>query len=137
MAINPQDSYSPILLGRLDLLENRTEAAGQIFAKSSSSLYRLQGLVLVEHARGHDSQSSAALARLVAEYGAASPYEIAQAYGGLGDQDGALQWLEKAAVTRNPDLQELMFDPLFAALNRNARNDARYTSLLHRLGLPN
>jgi serine/threonine protein kinase/tetratricopeptide (TPR) repeat protein len=137
VAINPASAYSSILLGRLDLLENRIDEAAEIFARSSSSLLRLQGLVLVEHARGHDSQSRAALSQLVAEYGATSPYQIAQAYGWLGDRAGALNWLEKAAVTRNPDLQELMFDPLFTALNQDSRNDARYTSLLHQLGLSN
>jgi len=55
---------------------------------------------------------------------------IALIYGGLGDQDQAMVWLNKSYEARfNPSiLLRPAFDPL--------RSDARFEDLLHRVGLP-
>jgi TolB-like protein/DNA-binding winged helix-turn-helix (wHTH) protein/Tfp pilus assembly protein PilF len=56
---------------------------------------------------------------------------IALIYVGLGDQDQAMSWLDKAYNARfNPSiLLRPAFDPL--------RSDPRFKDLLHRIGLPN
>jgi hypothetical protein len=55
---------------------------------------------------------------------------IALIYVGLGDNDQAMSWLEKAYETRfNPSiLLRPAWDPL--------RSDARFKDLRHRIGLP-
>ena len=59
-----------------------------------------------------------------------SAAEIALIYAGLGENDQAMTWLEKAHSERfNPSiLLRPAFDPL--------RSDPRFQNLVHRIGLP-
>jgi TolB-like protein/Tfp pilus assembly protein PilF len=59
-----------------------------------------------------------------------SPYDFAQIYAGLGDQDQALAWLEKAYADRAPLLDNLNVNPIFDGL----RADPRYANLAQRMG---
>jgi tetratricopeptide (TPR) repeat protein len=60
-----------------------------------------------------------------------SPYLFAVVYVGLGDQDQAFAWLEKAFQDRSFLLIWLKVEPLFDSL----RGDPRYADLLRRIGL--
>jgi tetratricopeptide (TPR) repeat protein len=57
---------------------------------------------------------------------------IAGVYVGLGENDQAFEWLEKAYQERDFQLTYLAVEPAFDSL----RSDPRYTTLLQRLGLP-
>jgi hypothetical protein len=62
-----------------------------------------------------------------------SPYMIAVIYSGLGHNDNAFQFLEKAYQGRSPDIAyfikaDLRIDTL--------RSDPRFRDLLRRIGLP-
>jgi eukaryotic-like serine/threonine-protein kinase len=57
--------------------------------------------------------------------------QIAIVYAGLGDNDKAFAWLEKGCAERNPQLEFLKVDPVWA----NLRSDPRYTAMLKRIGL--
>jgi hypothetical protein len=59
------------------------------------------------------------------------PAQIAIGYIGLGDQDSAFAWLERAHAEHSEVLNFLKMDPMFDAL----RPDARYAELLRRVGL--
>lgn len=61
-----------------------------------------------------------------------SPYLIATVYSGLGDKDSAFHWLEIAFGERDDLLVTVKVDPMFASL----RSDARFATLLRRIGLP-
>jgi tetratricopeptide (TPR) repeat protein len=61
-----------------------------------------------------------------------SAYFIALAYVGLGDNDNAFTWLEKALAERSGPFNELNADPMFDRL----RTDARFPALVRRMGLP-
>jgi serine/threonine protein kinase/TolB-like protein/Flp pilus assembly protein TadD len=60
-----------------------------------------------------------------------SAYHIALIYAGLGDKGEAFNWLEKAFEQRADYLVFLKVDPRFDTLH----NDARFASLLSRIGL--
>ena len=60
-----------------------------------------------------------------------SPYTVAAIYTGLGDQDQAFNWLEKAVEERDIWLMNLKVDPVFAKL----RSNRRFTDLLARIRL--
>jgi Tfp pilus assembly protein PilF len=62
----------------------------------------------------------------------APPYFVALAYAGLGDNDNAFHWLEKALQERSGPFNELNADPLFDPL----RADPRFSALVRRMGLP-
>jgi serine/threonine-protein kinase len=61
----------------------------------------------------------------------AAPYDVALAYAGLGENDNAFKWLEKALQERSGSFNELNADPIFDRL----RPDPRFAVLLRRMGL--
>jgi tetratricopeptide (TPR) repeat protein len=60
-----------------------------------------------------------------------SPYFIAVVYVGLGDDEEALRWLEKAYEERHPYLILLKVEPVFD----NLRKNERFLDLQKRVGL--
>jgi serine/threonine-protein kinase len=59
------------------------------------------------------------------------PMSIAVTYVGLGDNENAFAWLEKAYAERSMGLQTLKIHPIFDGL----RSDSRFQDLLRRVGL--
>lgn len=60
-----------------------------------------------------------------------SPYTVAAIYTGLGDQEQAFNWLEKAVEERDIWLMNLKVDPVFAKL----RSNRKFADLLARIRL--
>jgi tetratricopeptide (TPR) repeat protein len=60
-----------------------------------------------------------------------SPYTVAAIYAGLGDEEQAFKWLEKAVEGRDIWLMNLKVDPVFAKL----RTQRKFTDLLARIRL--
>ena len=60
-----------------------------------------------------------------------SPYTVAAIYAGLGDQERAFEWLEKAVEGRDIWLMNLKVDPVFAKL----RSQRQFTDILARIRL--
>ncbi|HET6861482.1 MAG TPA: winged helix-turn-helix domain-containing protein [Pyrinomonadaceae bacterium] len=60
-----------------------------------------------------------------------SPYTVAAIYAGLGDNDSAFKWLDKAVEERDIWLMNLKVDPVFAKLRPNSR----FSELLARIRL--
>ena len=67
-----------------------------------------------------------------AEAGRGSPFGVAIAFAAAGERDLAFQWLDKAFVTRTPQLLHIVADPSFDDI----RTDPRYKALLRRIGVP-
>ena len=59
-------------------------------------------------------------------------YLIGMIYVGLGENDEAFKWLEKAYQDRSWWLRFIKMDPMVDGL----RSDARFASLLQRIGFP-
>ena len=59
------------------------------------------------------------------------PTAMAAIYVGLGDHDGAIAVLERAADERDPSLRALVAEPMLVPL----RGDPRFAGLLERVGL--
>jgi len=62
-----------------------------------------------------------------------SPYDLADSYVRLGDQEQALHWLQVAYEERSPYLANLQIEPRLDGL----RGDARFQDLVTRVGLKN
>ena len=58
-------------------------------------------------------------------------FSLAQLYAGLGEQDQAFAWLERAYQEHDHSLNGLRVSPFFAPL----RSDPRFTQLLKKVGL--
>jgi len=68
----------------------------------------------------------------VSKRGYVSPYNIAQIYARLGDNNQAIGWLERAYNERDSKLTYVKVEPAFDGL----RSDSRFQKLLQRLVLP-
>jgi hypothetical protein len=93
---------------------------------------KLTGQALAYHALGREQHSNAALAGLIAKYGADAGYQIAQVYAYCGESAKSFEWLERAYKQRDAGLPDIKTDPLF----KNLRHDPRYTELVKKMHLP-
>ena len=80
---------------------------------------------------GRTEEARALLSEMLAR-GDASPYDVAIAYVGLGENDNAFTSLDKALQERSGPFNELNADPIFDRL----RQDPRFAALLGRMGVP-
>lgn len=129
LAIAPSSIRARFNLGQLDLLENRPEQALTAFRQIEDRGFSLMGEAMAEHSLGHLDASQRALDQLIALDEA---WPVAEVYAWRGENDHALDWLERAYSHHDPGLTWIKTYPTFRAL----RGDARYTALLRRMNLP-
>jgi len=130
--LNPQAAQVHSALGKVLLAEGKPQQALVEIEKEPSELRKLTGEVLVYHALGHERNSNAALAALIAKYDADSAYQVAQGYAFRGESGHAFEWLERAYKQRDGGLSQIKIDPLLKTL----RHDQRFSLLLTRMRLP-
>ena len=94
-------------------------------------MHQLEALALAEFARGHRSESDAALAELKKTFADNCPYQIAEVYAYRNEPDGAFEWLEHAWQVRDPGVSWFKV----ATLLRNLHKDPRWPELLKKVGL--
>lgn len=87
---------------------------------------------IIYHKLGRLADASLVLARITQLGGDAAAYQFAQIYAQWGDQNGALQWLEKALRLGDPGLVYTKADPLLDPL----RNGPRFTAVIAALKFP-
>jgi tetratricopeptide (TPR) repeat protein len=130
LEVDPTHYVSHLRVGLVCLQKNlpneAIDAMRQAVVHSGGSTEALAGLAQA-HAVAGDTP---AMARIVKELGESghryvSPYNVAIAYGAIGDKHRALEWLERAYQEHNPDLIELAREPSFASL----RSDAKFREL--------
>ena len=112
------------------LMKGEPAAALAAMQRESSAYWRSVGLPIVFHALGRKAESDAALASLIEAHQSDAAYNIAYVLAYRGETDRAFEWLEKAVANRDPGLDDIAVDPLFARL----RQDPRWQPLLRRLG---
>src|SRR5256886_11692009 len=94
--------------------------------------FRRFELALAHYARGDRPAADAALADLIAKAREGFAYQIAEVYAVRGEADKAFEWLQISFDDRDAGALGLLVDPLL----RGLRDDARYKTLLAKLGLP-
>ena len=94
--------------------------------------YRRFELALAHYARGDRPAADAALAELIAKDRDVMAYQIAEVYAWRGEKDKAFEWLQVSLDNHDTGMLSLLIDPLMRGLH----HDARYNSLLAKIGLP-
>jgi TolB-like protein/Flp pilus assembly protein TadD len=130
--LNPQATYVHLTMGEALIVEGRPQQALAEIEKEPIEWGKLTGQALAYHALGREQDSNAALENLIAKYGSAGAFQIAQVYAYRGESDKSFEWLERAYQQRDSGLPEIKNDPLF----KNLRHDPRYNELLKKMGLP-
>ena len=129
--LNPHSDGAPYLEGLVALSRGRPRDALAAFEREPAVLWRLQGEALAYHALGQSAASDAALAEMTRQFAGDSAFQIAEVHAFRGDNDAAMEWLERAYAQRDGGLSETRGDPLL----RNLQPDPRYAAFLGRMGL--
>ena len=132
LELDPGGAFRHLAIGRVLLLQGKTEAALREMQQEKDEIWRLSGLPLVYHALGRRSESDAALAALKSKYGGEMAYQIAEVHAFRGEADLAFEWLERAYDQRDGGVAEIKGDRLF----RTLIDDPRYKAFLRKLKLP-
>src|SRR5215472_13006693 len=131
LEISPQGARGYFYIGFIKLAQGRLDEAQEAFAREVHPTFRLVGLTLIHHTRGHDADSRAALQALTDKDPDGSAYQIAFGHAHRGEADAAFQWLEHAYRQRDPGLATMKLDPFL----RNLRGDARWRPFLEKMRL--
>jgi TolB-like protein/DNA-binding winged helix-turn-helix (wHTH) protein/Tfp pilus assembly protein PilF len=140
LELDPAFGDASLALGRAYVTQGKYEPAIAQLQKAVLLNQRQPMLVgALAHAYARAGQREEAL-KLMRELnriekeriGFVSPFGMIWAYAGLGDNDNAFAWLEKAYQERYDRMVWLNVDPLLAPL----RSDPRFKDLARRVGLP-
>lgn len=139
LEMDPSYEWAHLILGQAYEQKGEYTSALEELRKavelSHSSPLMISALAHAYAVSGNHSDAQKLLAELEAlskkEY--VSPYYVAMVYLGLGKNDLATNWLEKAYDDRSNGLVFLKVEPELDPL----RADPRFVSLLHKLNFPN
>ena len=127
------DSESPReSLLTLDVLDGRAEGARAGFTQMLDEATRAWGIAVSEHSLGHAAESERALQELIVHHAQDNAYQIATAYAWRGEQDKAMEWLDRAYRQRESGLGDVKVSPFLAS----ARGDPRFKAILRKMKLP-
>jgi hypothetical protein len=76
--------------------------------------------------------ADASLAELIDKDRDVMAYQVAEVYAWRGETEKAFEWLQISLDNHDTGLLSLLIDPLV----RSLRNDARYSEMLTKVGLP-
>jgi tetratricopeptide (TPR) repeat protein len=130
LALSPE-SWVVVLPAFFALEEGRPAEALTLFERATSENQRLRGRVLALHDLGRTGEAQAVLDDMLRR-DLLSPYGLAGIYAWFGDNDRALEALERQLVTRRQPSVEARSDPLLRKLHA----DPRFWVLLRRAGFP-
>jgi len=136
--IDPNYAIAHLWLGQVYEQRRMYEAAISEFQKgisaSGGSSYALARLGHAYAVAGRRGEAQMLLNQLndLSKQKYVSPYDVGMIYAGLGENDRAFAWLERAYEERSVWLDFLKVEPSLDPL----RSDPRFQDLLHRMNLP-
>ncbi len=131
LAMNPAQPAAHYDLGRILLVKGATDAAVAELEAEKSPAWVAYGLPLGYFAQHRAAATQVAIAELLRQSKGAE-FQVAEAYGYMGNTDEAFKWLDAAYVNRDPGLAWLLGNPFL----KNLVGDPRYKPLLRKLKLP-
>ncbi|MBS0376801.1 MAG: TIR domain-containing protein [Proteobacteria bacterium] len=133
LALSPESEDALTGMANLNFLEGHPElAAKYINVSTRDPSFRHMQEAVLEDQRGHHEAAEAARQALVDCCARYAAYQVASVYAWRGDNERALDWLERARRQRDSGLSSLKADVPFNGL----RAEPRYAALLAALKLP-
>jgi tetratricopeptide (TPR) repeat protein len=130
LTLSPERFRVHYRIGEALLLKGEPEAALEEIMQEPMEGFLLIGQAMAYHALGRAVEADAALNALIEKYERDAPYNIAYIYAFRGEADNAFAWLDKAVEYRDPGLQNVGVNILFASLY----DDPRWLPFLERFG---
>jgi tetratricopeptide (TPR) repeat protein len=130
LSLAPGQLGTHLGIGLAQLEKGELEAALESIRQEPFEAYRLMGLALAYHALGQAAESDAALAEFIKQHEQSMAYNIAAVLAFRGENDHALEWLDKAVQYNDPSLAFVVSDHLLA----NIHDDPRWFPFLESIG---
>jgi TolB-like protein/Flp pilus assembly protein TadD len=128
LQLHPGYSGAMYKIGISQMLKGDPQTALESMLQEDS-VWGMIGLPMIYHDLGQDSESDAALAALIDQYGQGWAYNIAYVLAYRGDIDQTFEWLEKAVETKDGGLSEILTEKLFS----NLYDDPRWLPFLRQI----
>jgi DNA-binding winged helix-turn-helix (wHTH) protein/Tfp pilus assembly protein PilF len=122
-----QLAQAGVQLGRRDLAFDALQKAGQ-FSGGNSKAIALRGYLLAKVGRAAEAREVLSTLEAVSRERYVPPYATALVYGGLGQHDQALDWLDRAYDAHDVHLALTVVDPKWD----DFRSDDRFLALIKR-----
>ncbi|MEE4144874.1 MAG: tetratricopeptide repeat protein [Halieaceae bacterium] len=131
LRLSPDYAAARYHLGETLLLQGRTQAALDAWAKENDEAFRIKGEALGYFSLGETGRADQALEELIEKWGKKWPSEVAHVYAWRGEPDNAFKWLELEHETYGSGgWGEWRLQPLYAKLH----DDPRWQAFLERMG---
>jgi serine/threonine protein kinase/Tfp pilus assembly protein PilF len=131
LELAPQRIASHAQLSFLALARGRPEEALAEAMREPEPGYRLCAIANAEDALGHRMESDAVLQQLMDDNATHFGLQVAEVFALRGETDKAFHWLDRAYESRDAGLAYVGTNPRLRGLH----GDARWTTLLRRMGL--
>jgi TolB-like protein/tetratricopeptide (TPR) repeat protein len=132
LEISPENEFAQRFLAWNLLNAGRAKDALAAAERLGSGADRLFYEALAQHELGNAKQSQAALDTFVARHAGAYAYRIAEIYAWRGERDRAFEWLERAYVQHDGNLEATKIDSSL----RRLHDDPRWKPFLKKMNLP-
>jgi TolB-like protein/tetratricopeptide (TPR) repeat protein len=132
LEIAPEYAWTRAYLAKTLIAEHQPEAALAVITQEHKDDERLIMLSIAFKAANKEAEAEQALKELVAKFANSDAYWVAMTYAHRGDNDLALEWLDRAYVQKDVTLVEIVGEPLFQGL----ATDPRYKAFLRKMNLP-
>jgi len=119
-------------LAKALLAEGQAQSALTIAQQEANEESRLAILPIVLQAVGRKAEADEALRAISTKFADSDAFYVAMAYAYRGDDDHALEWLDRAYRQKDVGLVEIVGEPLL----KNLAANPRYKAFLHKMNLP-
>ena len=130
--LKPDASVVWAQLAIIEIQRGDAAAALEAARQEPEGIWREIAVTMALQAGQDRTRADAALEALIKDYGDVAAYQIAQVQALRGDADATFEWLEKARMTRDPGVGNLLIDPLVMRYKR----DPRLAAFCAKVGLP-
>jgi hypothetical protein len=114
------------------LMQGKPEAALAMVQQEADEVERQAYLAVMLQAVGRQAEADEALQAQIAHWADTGAFFVAQTYAYRGENELALQWLERAYMQRDSSLNEILGEQLFKSM----ADDPRFKAFLRKLNLP-
>ena len=130
LSLHPGQGGVHLQIGFALLQKGDAAAALAEFNQEPLEGFKLTGLPMAYHALGRKTDSDADLAALIAKYEKEAPSHIAAIYAFRGEADKAFEWLDTAVQYGDPNLSDILSEPLVNKIH----SDSRWPAFLRKIG---
>jgi Flp pilus assembly protein TadD len=131
VALQPAAARLHVHLTTIDVLRGNATGALQDAQLEPPGPWRDYALALARQMQSDRPAADAALQKLINEYAASSPFQIAAVYGLRNEPDKMFEWLDRAYAERDSGLTQLLVTPFIL----NYKDDPRFAAFCQKLNV--